>query len=83
MSVSIKEESPYKPDTVKGWIFERKITFARYFCPFLIVIKCHFLPLYSRKDLSIGQINCKVREDLSIGQINCKVGEDLSISDEP
>jgi hypothetical protein len=37
-----KEESPYKPDTVKGWIFERKITFARYFCPFLFTSKCQF-----------------------------------------
>ena len=62
----IKEESPYKPDAVKGRVFERKYYFARYFCPFLNVIKCHFLPFYSRKDLPIGQINCKVGKDLSI-----------------
>jgi hypothetical protein len=32
----LEEESPYKPDTVKGRVFERKIYFARYFCPFFL-----------------------------------------------
>jgi len=37
-----KEESPYKPDTVNRWNFEREFTFARYFCPFLFTSKCQF-----------------------------------------
>jgi len=32
-----KEESPYKPDTVKNAFFKRENLFARWFCPFLFV----------------------------------------------
>ena len=34
---NLAEESPYKPDTVKGTVFKRDFSFARYFCPFLFV----------------------------------------------
>jgi hypothetical protein len=34
------EESPYKPDTVKGAVFKREFNFARCFCPFLFAIIC-------------------------------------------
>jgi hypothetical protein len=40
--VHLYEESPYKPDTVNRWNFEREFTFARYFCPFLFTSKCQF-----------------------------------------